>query len=171
MGTLHVVGIPVGNLGDVTLRALRVLREVDLVVAPDIPSIQEFLTYYGIDATLIQGVGNGHEGRDAKEMRGEGLVLEALHSHDVALLSDAEGMAASASCQRLVRSVAEQGFVVVAVPGPAGAVTALVTRAITCFIRSIYRFPLLLPRLVDFFPYDNSDHYCIAFRSNLNRKF
>jgi 16S rRNA (cytidine1402-2'-O)-methyltransferase len=114
MGTLYVVDVPLGNPEDVTLRALRALREASLVVARDIPRVREFLTRNGIDAPLAGY--NESESRDVEE-----IALEALESGDVALLSETTPLV-----YHLVRSAVERGLPVVSVPGPSAAVTALV---------------------------------------------
>lgn len=131
MGTLYVVGIPAGNSEDVTLRALRVLREVKLVAAVDVSCAQEFLTYHRIDTPIIhyatRYARNNRTSRDVKETAGTDFVLEALDSGDVALFFEMERATVSDSAHRLVRAAVDQGFAVVAVPGPVAAVTALVT--------------------------------------------
>jgi len=119
MGTLYVVGIPPASLADVTLRALRVLRAVDLVVVQNVDRAQEFLACHGIETPLA------HYARDKGTEEGE-PVLEALTCGDVALLCE-EGRAISGELGRLVCNALEKGFAVLTVPGPSPAVTALVT--------------------------------------------
>jgi len=115
MGTLYVVDVPLGNPEDVTLRALRALREASLVVAQDIPRVREFLTRYGIDTPLA--------GDKESESRGvEEIALEALQSGDVALLSETTPLV----YYGLVRTAVERDLPVASVPGPSAAVTALV---------------------------------------------
>lgn len=126
MGTLYVVGMPAGNLTDVTLRALRVLREVGLVVAQDIPRAQELLAHYGVDTLLTGCTGNENKSGNVEETVEGESVLQALSGGDVALLFETERETVSGSAHRLVRAAVERGLAVVAVPGPAAAVTALV---------------------------------------------
>lgn len=127
MGALYVVGIPAGNLEDVTLRALRVLREVSLIVAQDIPRAQEFLAHCGIDTPLTGYARNETEVEHVEEIAGDEAVLERLTRSDVALLST-EGLSdRSAPAWWLVRDAVERGIAVVSVPGPSATVTALVT--------------------------------------------
>jgi 16S rRNA (cytidine1402-2'-O)-methyltransferase len=109
MGTLYVVDVPL----------VRVLREVSLVVAQDIPRVREFLTRYGIDAPLAAY--NESESKNVEE-----IVLEALESGDVALLSETKSPAFASPVYQLVRSAVERGAPVASVPGPSAAVTALV---------------------------------------------
>lgn len=113
MGTLYVVGIPAGNPEDMTLRALRVLREVSLIVSPDTPRAQKLLAHYGIDTPLAGCAGNEPES-------------DNLGDGDVALLL-AEGPSGhSTPAWEWVCAAVERGFAVVSVPGPSAAVTALV---------------------------------------------
>jgi 16S rRNA (cytidine1402-2'-O)-methyltransferase len=118
MCILYVVGMPAVNLADVTLRALRMLRAVDLVVVQNVDRAQEFLAFHGIETPLA------HYARYKGTVEGE-PVLEALTCGDVALLCE-EGRAASGGFGRLVCAALERGFVVSAVPGPSAAVMALV---------------------------------------------
>jgi len=121
MGTLYVVDVPLGNPEDVTLRALRVLGEASLVVAQDISRAREFLTCCGIDAPLTGCTGNESESKNVEE-----ILLEALESGDVALLSETKSPAFAFPVYQLVRSAVERGVPVASVPGPSAAVTALV---------------------------------------------
>ena len=129
MGTLYVVGVPMGSPDDVTLRALRVLRQASLIVAPDARRAQEFLAHYGIDRPLTDcrlRTRNEVVGQSVKETREFEAVLDALTRGDVALISEAEMLPSSGLTYRLVRAAAEQGIPVASVPGPSAAVTALV---------------------------------------------
>ena len=129
MGTLYVVGVPMGSPDDVTLRALRVLRQASLIVAPDARRAQEFLAHYGINRPLTDcrlRTRNKVVGQSVKETREFEAVLDALTRGDVALISEAEMLPSSGLTYRLVRAAAEQGIPVASVPGPSAAVTALV---------------------------------------------
>lgn len=126
MGTLYVVDTPMDNPEDVTLRALRALREVSLVVAQDIPRARGFLACYGIDAPLAGCIGSERESKNAGEIVGLESVLEALEGGDVALLSETERPAFSAPLHQLVRTAVARGVPVLSVPGMSVAVTALV---------------------------------------------
>jgi 16S rRNA (cytidine1402-2'-O)-methyltransferase len=127
MGTLYVVGIPEGNLADVTLRALRVLREVGLVIASDLARVQAFLAHYEIDAPLACWAGSESQPGGAQETANCKEVLEALHGGDVALVLGRSRAADSEMAAQVVRAAVEQGFAAVTVPGPSVMVTALVT--------------------------------------------
>ncbi len=116
MPTLYIVGTPIGNLEDVTLRALRVLGEVDLIAAEDTRVTRRLLARYAIDTPLV----SYHEHSGPARLR---AVLDALREGDVALVTDAGMPAVNDPGQRLAREAAAVGASVVVVPG-ASAVTA-----------------------------------------------
>lgn len=118
MPTLYIVATPIGNLEDITLRALRVLKEVGLIAAEDTRVTRKLLSRYGIHTPLT----SYHEHN--KQARLPSL-LEALAEKDVALVSDAGTPGINDPGYELVRAAAEAGFSVVAVPGPS-ALTAAV---------------------------------------------
>ena len=119
MGTLHIVATPIGNLEDVTLRALRVLREVDWVLAEDTRRTRVLLEHFEIS----QRPTSLHAHNEAGRIRS---VLEALEKdRSVALVSDAGTPLISDPGARLVAAVAEAGHRVEAVPGPSALLTAL----------------------------------------------
>ncbi len=118
-GTLYVVATPIGNLGDVTARAIEVLRSVDVVAAEDTRITKRLLDHYGIAARLI-ALHEHNEQRRAQQ------VLDLLAGGaSVALVSDAGTPAISDPGARLVRHVQDAGHPVSPVPGPNAAVAAL----------------------------------------------
>lgn len=119
MGTLYLVGTPIGNLEDITLRALRVLREVDLIAAEDTRRTAKLLRHYDIHTPLT----SYHEHNRRQKLP---VLLQALQQGDVALVSDAGMPGISDPGHELVRAAIEQGVRVVPVPGPSAVVTALV---------------------------------------------
>jgi 16S rRNA (cytidine1402-2'-O)-methyltransferase len=124
MGVLYVVDVPLDNPEDVTLRALRVLREACCVVAHDVSRAQKFLACYEIDTPLAgYTAGEGGRGQGSSEIQ---AVLEALDRGDVALLSETGRPGSTMPVHRLVRTAMAQGVSVLSVPGPSAAVTALV---------------------------------------------
>jgi len=119
MATLHIVATPIGNLEDVTLRALRVLREVDWVLAEDTRRTRVLLDHFEISQKPTSLHAHNEAGRIES-------VIQALEEgRSVALVSDAGTPLVSDPGARLVAAVAEAGFRVEAVPGPSALLTAL----------------------------------------------
>ena len=119
MGTLYVVATPIGNLEDITLRALRVLREVTLIAAEDTRTTRVLLRKHGINQRLVSY--NEHNMR-----RRTPELLAALEAGDVALVSEAGTPGVSDPGHELIVAIIAAGFPVVAIPGPSAVVTALV---------------------------------------------
>lgn len=119
MGTLHVVATPIGNLEDVTLRALRTLREADLVFAEDTRRTRILLDHHGIDARPV----SLHAHNEAARL---GKALKALEGDGVvAVVSDAGTPLLSDPGERLVRAAAEAGHRVEPIPGASAVLVAL----------------------------------------------
>jgi len=118
LGTLYVVATPIGNLEDITLRALRVLREVDLIAAEDTRTTRKLLSHYGIHTPLI----SYHEHSPPER---EVQILEALAKGDVALVSEAGTPGISDPGTRLIQEAIRRGHPVVPVPGPSAVTAAL----------------------------------------------
>jgi 16S rRNA (cytidine1402-2'-O)-methyltransferase len=117
--TLYVVATPIGNLGDITLRALDVFRSVDAVAAEDTRVTGHLLEHYGISKPLIAV----HEHNEKRVVR---QVLDRLAGgQSLALVTDAGTPAISDPGALLVAAVREAGFAVAPVPGPSAAVAAL----------------------------------------------
>lgn len=116
---LYVVATPIGNLEDVTLRALRVLREVDVIAAEDTRRTRKLLARYEIHTPLT----SYHEGNERAKAEVLAQRLEAGES--VALVSDAGTPTISDPGYRLVRAAAGKGLPVTPVPGASAAVAAL----------------------------------------------
>jgi 16S rRNA (cytidine1402-2'-O)-methyltransferase len=119
-GTLYVVSTPIGNLEDVTLRALRVLREVDLICAEDTRVTRKLLSRYDIRTPLTS-----YHRHSATEKEAE-VVARLASGASVALVSDAGTPGVSDPGDRLVAATIAAGVAVVPVPGPSAALTALV---------------------------------------------
>ena len=119
MGTLHIVATPIGNLEDVTLRALRVLREADWVLAEDTRRTRILLDHFEIQKTPTSLHAHNETARIDQ-------VLEALTaSRSVALVSDAGTPLVSDPGARLVAAIAAAGHRVEAVPGASALLSAL----------------------------------------------
>ncbi|MGZ3637886.1 MAG: 16S rRNA (cytidine(1402)-2'-O)-methyltransferase [Ktedonobacterales bacterium] len=119
MGTLYLVATPIGNLEDITMRALRVLREVRLIAAEDTRHTRKLLTHFAIATPLISYHEHSPQAR-------RGALLAALSEGDVALVSDAGTPAISDPGQDLVREALAAGFPVVPIPGAVAAISALI---------------------------------------------
>jgi 16S rRNA (cytidine1402-2'-O)-methyltransferase len=118
-GTLFVVATPLGNLEDVTLRALRVLREVDLVACEDTRRTAKLLQHNGI-ATPTTSYYEHNE-----RWKGERILKQLRDGKDIALVSDAGTPGISDPGFRLVRDARAAGLSVVPVPGPSAGIAAL----------------------------------------------
>ncbi len=119
MGVLYIVATPIGNLEDITLRALRVLRDAPLIVAEDTRTIRKLLTHHGISAPrLLSYTEQSHRARAP-------AILAALHADDAALVSEAGMPGISDPGVHLVQAAVAAGFAVVPVPGPSALTTAL----------------------------------------------
>ena len=119
MGTLYLVGTPIGNLEDISLRALRVLREVPLIAAEDTRVTGRLLARHEIDTPLV----SYHEHSKLKKLES---LLAHLQSADLALVSDAGMPGLSDPGYELIRAAIEQGVPVVPIPGPSAVINALV---------------------------------------------
>ena len=114
-----MVATPIGNLEDLTMRALRILKEVDLIAAEDTRHSRKLLHHYGVATPLTSCY-------DHNELAKSERILELLHQgRSVALISDAGTPAISDPGFQLVRRCREEGLPVAAVPGPSAAVAAL----------------------------------------------
>ncbi|OEU62621.1 MAG: 16S rRNA (cytidine(1402)-2'-O)-methyltransferase [Desulfuromonadales bacterium C00003094] len=118
-GTLYVVATPIGNLEDLTPRALRILREVDLVAAEDTRHSRKLFNHYGIETPLTSYFQHN------EAAKGEKLLHTLLEGRDVALISDAGTPAISDPGCLLVQRCHEAGVLVSAIPGPSALIAAL----------------------------------------------
>ncbi|MGD9897467.1 MAG: 16S rRNA (cytidine(1402)-2'-O)-methyltransferase [Candidatus Methylacidiphilaceae bacterium] len=116
---LWVVGTPIGNLEDITLRALRVLREADLVAAEDTRRTGQLLRHYKIRKPLV----SYHRFNEAKRL--SGLLSSLREGKRVALVSDAGMPGISDPGERLLRRCAQEGIGIEVVPGPSAVLAAL----------------------------------------------
>ena len=120
-GTLYVVSTPIGNLEDLTYRAVRVLSEVDLVACEDTRHTRKLLNHYAIKAKTISYHEHNERERAAK-------LLEAVKSGlNVAIVSDAGTPGISDPGFRVVRLALEEGMQVVPVPGATALISAVVS--------------------------------------------
>ncbi len=118
-GTLFIVATPIGNLEDVTQRALRLLREVDLIACEDTRHTQKLLNHFGITTRTI----SYHEHNERERADELGRLL--AEGKNIALVSDAGTPLISDPGFRIVNAAAERGINVVPVPGATAFVAAL----------------------------------------------
>ena len=118
-GTLYVVATPIGNLEDMTYRAVRVLKEVDMVACEDTRQTRKLLEHYGIDKPTI----SYHEHNESE--RAAELTSRLLAGTSMALVTDAGMPLVSDPGYRLVHAAVECGIRVEALPGASALLTAL----------------------------------------------
>lgn len=118
MGTLYVVGTPIGNMEDLSPRARRILSEVSLIAAEDTRHTGMMLKRLGISTPMLSNHGFNERARVEP-------LLAALQDGDVALVSDSGTPAISDPGTVLVRAASDAGFRVVPIPGPSAVVAAI----------------------------------------------
>jgi 16S rRNA (cytidine1402-2'-O)-methyltransferase len=118
-GTLFVVATPIGNLEDITFRALRTLREVDLIAAEDTRRTAKLLSHYEIHTPMVS-LHEHNEFREAPK-----LVARLLSGHSIAIVSDAGTPGIADPGARLVRTAREAGLTPIPIPGPSAVTAAL----------------------------------------------
>jgi len=119
MPNLYVVATPIGNLEDISLRALRILREVKLIAAEDTRKTKRLLNAYRIQTPMT----SYYEHNKKTKLD---YILNHLKEDDVALVSEAGMPGVSDPGYELIRATTQAGFPVVPVPGPSAVITALV---------------------------------------------
>lgn len=119
MGTLYLVATPIGNLEDITLRALRTLEQVVLIAAEDTRRTAKLLSHYKIHTPLTSYF-------EHNKLAKLDSLLAALEQGDVALVSDAGTPALNDPGYELVHAVLERNFQVTSIPGPSAPLAALV---------------------------------------------
>jgi 16S rRNA (cytidine1402-2'-O)-methyltransferase len=119
MGTLYLVATPIGNLEDITARALSILRQVQLIAAEDTRHTGRLLSHYDIHTPLT----SYHEHNKLIKLE---RVLSTLQAGDVALVSDAGTPGLNDPGYELVRATLDAGYTVSPIPGPSAPISALV---------------------------------------------
>lgn len=135
-GTLFLVGTPIGNLEDITLRALRTLKEVDLIACEDTRQTQKLLNHYGIEKRTV----SYHEHNELE--RAPELIVHLEKGEDVAVVSDAGMPGVSDPGYRLVGLAVRHHIRVVPIPGASAFLSALVASGLPT---DSFRFGGFLP--------------------------
>ena len=123
--TLYLVATPIGNLADMSERAIKTLSEVDFIAAEDTRNSLRLLNYFGISKPLISYYEHN------KRERGEEIVARLLGGESCALITDAGTPAISDPGEDLVRLCAENGIAVTSIPGACAMVNALALSALS----------------------------------------
>lgn len=118
-GTLYVVATPIGNLEDITLRAIRILKEVDLIAAEDTRHTRKLLTHYGISTSTFSYY------KEKEQQRSAVLIQKLLEGKNIALVSDAGTPGISDPGSILVQLAVTSRIRVEPIPGPSALSAAL----------------------------------------------
>lgn len=118
-GILYIVATPIGNLEDMTFRAVRVLGEVDLIAAEDTRHTRKLLTHFGISRPLVSYFDHN------QQIKGQQIIAALADGKNVALVSDAGTPCISDPGYQLVRDAAAAGVTVIPLPGGCAAIAAL----------------------------------------------
>lgn len=125
MPSLYVVSTPIGNLEDITLRALRILKEVSLIACEDTRTTRKLLQRYEITTATTSYTEHNHKYKTPQ-------IMKALASGDVALVSEAGTPAIHDPGLHLVTAALANGFDVVPIPGPSAVMAALAASGLPC---------------------------------------
>lgn len=125
-GILYLVPTPIGNLEDMSFRAIRILKEADLIAAEDTRNTKKLCNYFEIDTQIV----SYHEHN--KETSGEKLIAKVKQGLKVALVSDAGMPAISDPGYELVQAAISEQAAVVPLPGANAALTSLIASGISC---------------------------------------
>ncbi|MBO8138229.1 MAG: 16S rRNA (cytidine(1402)-2'-O)-methyltransferase [Desulfotomaculum sp.] len=125
-GTLYLCATPIGNLEDVTMRVLKVLKECDLIAAEDTRHTRKLLTHFNIHTPLT----SYHAYNEQK--KGDKLLEKLIQGQNIAVVSDAGMPGISDPGSEIVKKAVECNITVVPVPGPTAAVAALVASGLPC---------------------------------------
>ena len=139
-GTLFVVATPIGNLEDITLRALRVLREVDLIAAEDTRRTAKLLTHHGISTRTVS-----FHAHNTKRRLPE-LLAQLRSERSIAIVSDAGTPGISDPGEELVRACVLEGIPVEPVPGVSAAIAAVVVSGFAVLPLTVLGFPPRRPK-------------------------
>jgi 16S rRNA (cytidine1402-2'-O)-methyltransferase len=136
-GTVYLVATPIGNLEDMTFRAVRILKEVDLIAAEDTRNSIKLLNHFEIDTPMT----SYHEFN--KVEKAITLIEKLKEGQNIAVITDAGTPGISDPGEELVRMCYEQGIEVTSVPGPAACITAVTMSGQAC---RRFAFEAFLPK-------------------------
>ena len=125
IGKLYIVATPIGNLEDITLRALRVLKEVDLIAAEDTRQTLKLLNHYEINKPLI----SYH--RHNEETKSEILIEKLRNGENIALVSDAGTPGICDPGEEVIKKAIEDNIEVIPIPGACAMINALIVSGIS----------------------------------------
>jgi len=125
-GILYIVATPIGNLGDITFRAVETLQKVDLIVCEDTRNTKRLLEKYSIKTQVVCFYVGGGKGAVKPRMKTEFILSELKNGKNLALVTDAGTPGVSDPGNQLVEKAVENGIVVIPIPG-ASALTALMS--------------------------------------------
>lgn len=118
-GRFYIVSTPIGNLDDITLRALETLKKVDFIACEDTEHSLKLLNYYGIKKTLIS------YWSEKEKVRAEEIINKIKSGHSVALITDAGTPGISDPGAVIIQRAIEENIEIIPVPGPTALITAL----------------------------------------------
>ena len=133
-GKLYLVATPIGNLEDITLRAINVLKEVDLIAAEDTRMTLKLLNHFGIKKTLIS---NHRHNEDKKE---DFLIQKLKMGENIAVVSDAGTPGISDPGEVIVKQAIKENIEVIPIPGPCAAITGLIASGLDTKEFTFYGF-------------------------------
>lgn len=131
-GKIYLVATPIGNLEDITLRAIRILKEVDIIVAEDTRQTLKLLNHFEITKPMI----SFH--RHSTENKKEEIIEKVKEGKNIALVSDAGTPVISDPGEEIVKEAIQQNLEVIPIPGPCALIAALIASGIDarefCFL-------------------------------------
>ena len=140
-GTLYLVATPIGNLEDITFRAIRILKEVDLIAAEDTRQTLKLLNHYEINKPLI----SYH--RHNEEVKQEVLIQKLKEGQNIALVSDAGTPVISDPGEVIVKEALKENIKVIPIPGACALINALIASGLDTKEFSFYGFLSLNKKL------------------------
>lgn len=133
-GTIYLVATPIGNLEDITLRAIKTLKEVDLIAAEDTRHTVQLLNHFEISKPMI----SYH--RHNEDVKTEGLIEEVLQGKDVAIVTDAGTPGISDPGEQIVKEAIKNEIEVIPIPGACALINSLIVSGISTKEFSFYGF-------------------------------